>query len=65
MQHEVYKAGRSDAGAVYTTRVGVITGGVSFPVRHLGAPVEIADLNDLRRCVQLLQVFAESELSDL
>ena len=65
VQHEVYKAGRSDAGAVYTTRVGVITGGVSFPVRHLGAPVEIADLNDLRRCVQLLQVFAESELPNL
>ena len=64
-QREVYKAGRSDAGAVCTTRVGVLTGGVSVPVRHLNNPAELVQLSDLRACADLIKAFAESELENV
>jgi endoglucanase len=48
----------TDADAVYLSRRGVATGLVSVPLRYMHSPVEIADLEDIERAVQLLVTFA-------
>ena len=48
----------TDADAVYLSRHGVATGLVSVPLRYMHSPVEIADLEDIERAVQLIVAFA-------
>jgi endoglucanase len=48
----------TDADAVYLSRRGVATGLVSVPLRYMHSPVEIADLEDIERAVQLVVAFA-------
>lgn len=53
-QSEVLTAGGCDAGAIHLSRGGVITGGVSVPVRYVHSPCETADLRDVKAAVELL-----------
>jgi putative aminopeptidase FrvX len=48
----------TDADAVYLSRRGVATGLVSVPLRYMHSPVELADLEDIERAVQLVVAFA-------
>jgi putative aminopeptidase FrvX len=48
----------TDADAVYLSRRGIATGLVSVPLRYMHSPVEIADLEDIERAVQLIVAFA-------
>ncbi len=49
----------TDADAVYLSRRGVATGLVSVPLRYMHSPVEMVDLEDIERAVQLLTAFAQ------
>lgn len=64
-QKDVMRAGGTDAGAIHTTRMGVLTGGISVPCRYIHTPVEMADLNDAKACAELVAVFAQSRLEKL
>ena len=48
----------TDADAVYLSRHGIATGLVSVPLRYMHSPVEMADLEDIERAVQLVVAFA-------
>jgi len=50
----------TDADAVYLSRAGVPTGVVSVPLRYMHSPIEMLDLDDLERAVQLVVAFARS-----
>jgi endoglucanase len=43
---------------VYLSQRGIATGLVSVPLRYMHSPVEIADLEDIERAVQLIVAFA-------
>ena len=61
-QRDIMHGGGTDAGAIHTTRLGVLTGGVSVPCRYIHTPVEAADLGDTEACIRLLGAFVRSEL---
>ena len=61
-QRDIMRGGGTDAGAIHTTRLGVLTGGVSVPCRYIHTPVESADLGDTEACIRLLGAFVRSEL---
>ena len=48
----------TDADAIYISRAGVPTGLVSVPLRYMHSPIEMLDLDDLERAVQLVVAFA-------
>jgi endoglucanase len=48
----------TDADAMYLSRVGVATGLVSIPLRHMHTPVEVVELADVESVVRLLVAFA-------
>jgi putative aminopeptidase FrvX len=48
----------TDADAVYLSQRGIPTGLVSVPLRYMHSPVEIVDLEDIERAVQLIVAFA-------
>ena len=50
----------TDADAVYVSRAGVPTGVVSIPLRYMHSPIEMLDLDDLERAVQLVVAFART-----
>ena len=50
----------TDARVLQTTRGGVATGLVGIPLRYMHTPAEVASLDDIEACVQLLQAFAVS-----
>lgn len=62
VQRDILRAGGTDAGAIHITRDGVLTGGISVPCRYIHSPAEMADLNDVRACVDLVLAFAQSAL---
>ncbi len=61
-QNDIMICGGTDAGTMYRSRGGVLTGGVSIPCRYTHAPTELIDLNDMEECVRLVTAFCESEL---
>ncbi len=61
-QKDILRAGGTDAGAIHTTRLGVLTGGISVPCRYIHTPHEMADLQDVDSCVKLVAAFAQSHL---
>lgn len=60
-QMDVIKSGGTDAGSIHTTRMGVLTGGISIPCRYIHTPQEMVDLGDVEACARLVAAFAESE----
>ena len=65
VQGDIIKAGGTDAGAIHTTRLGVLTGGVSIPCRYIHTPVEMADPRDARHCADLLLAFVGRKLEPM
>lgn len=61
-QRDVLQAGGTDAGPIQATRGGVYAGGISIPCRYVHTPAEMADLNDVRACADLVRAFAGSRL---
>lgn len=59
VQNEVLTFGGTDAGAVHLTGEGVITGGVSIPIRYIHSPRETAYMSDADNAVSLLRCFIE------
>ena len=62
VQRDILRAGGTDAGAIHVARDGVLTGGISVPCRYIHSPAEMADLKDVRACVELVLAFAQSDL---
>ncbi len=50
----------TDARVIQTTRGGVPTGLLSIPLRYMHTPCEVANTNDIKACVDLLEAFAKS-----
>lgn len=61
-QKDIMRDGGTDAGAIHTTRIGVLTGGISIPCRYIHTPVEMADLRDVEATVSLTKAFMETAL---
>lgn len=61
-QLEVLNFGGTDAGAIHTTREGVPTGGLSVPTRYIHSPSEMADINDIKACVDLLTAISKKKI---
>lgn len=59
---DVLRAGGTDAGAIYSSRSGVCTGGVSVPCRYTHSPVEMVEKKDVEATADLIQAFAEADL---
>lgn len=56
-QMEVLTAGGTDAGAIHLTGSGIKTGGISIPTRYIHSPSEMADIDDIKACVDLAASF--------
>jgi len=50
--------GGTDAGAIQTSRAGVLAGVVSIPVRYIHSPVSLMWLDDFEQVVRLVTAFA-------
>lgn len=61
-QRDVLQLGGTDAGPMQATRGGVTAGGISIPCRYIHTPTEMADLDDVRACADLVRAFAGSKL---
>ena len=58
-QLDVIQAGGTDAGAIHTAKIGVLTGGISIPCRYVHTPQEMVDRGDVEACARLAAAFAE------
>lgn len=59
-QREIMTDGGTDAGAVHLSRGGVKTGGVSIPTRYIHSPSEMASVEDINSCIELVKLFCEN-----
>lgn len=64
-QRDIMRAGGTDAGVIHTSRMGVLTGGISVPCRYIHTPCEMAALEDAESCVKLAAAFAKSDLKKI
>lgn len=62
-QKDVLRKGSTDAHAIQLSRGGVLTGGVSIPVRYLHSAGELCSIDDVLECVRLVNCFCEEELT--
>ena len=60
-QMEVITGGGTDAGAIHTSKGGVLTGAISIPMRYIHTATETADLSDIENTVKLIKAFGEAE----
>lgn len=61
-QLDVIKSGGTDAGSIYISKMGVLTGGISIPCRYVHTPQEMVDRGDVEACARLVAAFAETSL---
>ena len=61
LQHEVLTCGGTDAGAIHTTGVGVMTGAVSIPTRYIHTPRETVSFSDISGAIEVIKAFADYE----
>lgn len=54
---ELLDRGGSDPGAIQSTGNGVPCGGISIPCRYVHSPSEMVNIEDLRNCVKLAQLY--------
>ncbi len=57
VQYEVLTSGGTDAGAIHTSGVGVMTGVVSVPARYIHTPCEMVSMNDVKGAIRLISHF--------
>ncbi len=62
VQQDIMQLGGTDAGAMQSTRLGVVAGGISVPCRYAHAPTEMVSIDDVESCVQLLTAFCSTKL---
>ena len=62
VQTDIIQSGGTDAGAIHTTRIGVLTGGISVPCRYIHSPQEMVDRGDVEACARLVAAFAERNI---
>ncbi len=62
VQKEILLYGGTDAGPMMVTRAGVYAGAVSIPTRYIHSPCEMANVEDIRACVRLIEAFAGLKL---
>lgn len=62
VQKDILRAGGTDAGVIITSRIGVITGGISVPCRYIHTPCEMVDLTDVQSCTALVTALAENRM---
>ncbi len=55
------RATGTDANVMQLARGGVATALISVPLRYMHTPVEVLDLDDLQRTVQLLAAFCRAD----
>ena len=60
VQNEVLTFGGTDAGAIHTTGDGVVTGGISVPVRYIHSPSETAFKDDIEAVINLIGSFIKT-----
>ena len=58
-QMEIMTDGGTDAGAIQLSRGGVKTGGISIPTRYIHSPSEMASVDDIKACINLLVATVE------
>ncbi len=58
-QYEVLDKGNTDAGAIHTTGVGVITGAISIPLRYNHTACEMASKTDIENSIKILTKVCE------
>lgn len=56
-QMEVLEFGGTDSGAIHLTKSGVPSGVISIPTRYVHSTVEMASINDINSCLDLLIEF--------
>ncbi|MCI2105684.1 MAG: M42 family metallopeptidase [Intestinimonas sp.] len=61
-QMDVISSGGTDGGSIHTTRMGVLTGGVSVPCRYIHTPTEMVDRHDVEACSKLIAAVIETRL---
>lgn len=54
VQYGISNAGGTDAGVIHMSQGGIVTGGISIPVRYMHSPAELCSLQDLKDTVTLL-----------
>jgi endoglucanase len=59
VQREVLEAGTTDATSIQLSRIGVPSGCVSIPCRHIHTPSEMVDLRDVQAAVNLVMYALE------
>ncbi len=62
-QREVLLIGGTDASQIQISRVGVIAGAVSIPVRYVHSASEMVDYRDLKNSVKLLTALLSKQIS--
>jgi endoglucanase len=64
-QKDVLRKGSTDAHAIQLSRGGVLTGGVSIPVRYIHSAGELCSVDDVLSCIRLVHCFCEEDLARL
>lgn len=60
-QASLVDKGGTDAGTIHTALGGIITGGLSIPVRYMHTPTEMCSLRDMQQTVSVLTEFLKVE----
>ena len=58
-QYEILEFGGTDAGAIHTSREGVLSGVISIPTRNLHTSGEIFNKFDVEECVKLVKAVSK------
>jgi len=61
VQYEVLTFGGTDAGAIHTSGVGVMTGAISIPTRYIHTPRECVNTDDLESAIAIASEFAQKK----
>ncbi len=61
-QRDIMSTGRTGAQAIQLSRSGVMTGGISVPVRYIHSAGELCSLTDVRACIDLVLSFCSDDV---
>jgi len=61
-QLDILTYGGTDAGAIQTSKSGVIAGGISIPTRYIHSANEMCSLKDVQSCIDLGLLFCKSDV---
>ena len=64
-QREIFLAGGTDAGAIQSSRGGVLTGAISIPARYVHSPAEFAAWADIEAAETLLEALIRTGITEI